>query len=77
ASLALEEIRHEALRCFSCGECMACDNCWTLCPDNSVLKAQSSSNGPWHYLFDYDHCKGCGICAQECPVGFIAMVAET
>lgn len=70
-------IDHEARRCFSCGECMACDNCWTLCPDNSVLKARSSADGTWRYIFDYDHCKGCGICARECPVGFIEMVDET
>ena len=29
-----------------------------------------------HYVFDYDFCKGCGLCAQECPTGFIAMVEE-
>lgn len=68
---------NEARRCFSCGECMACDNCWTLCPDNSVLKTHSAGDGNWRYVFDYDHCKGCGICAHECPVGFIAMVDES
>ncbi|NVO07766.1 MAG: 4Fe-4S binding protein, partial [Rhodoferax sp.] len=25
---------------------------------------------------DYDYCKGCGICAKECPCGAIDMVAE-
>lgn len=71
------EAHAEALRCFSCGACMACDNCWTLCPDNAVLKLAHPAEGESRYLFDYDHCKGCGICAHECPVGFIAMVDET
>jgi len=25
---------------------------------------------------DYDYCKGCGICAQECPAKAIRMVDE-
>lgn len=74
-NLSRDELDAEARRCFSCGECMACDNCWTLCPDNAVLKADGTGDG-WRYVFDYDHCKGCGICAHECPVGFIAMVDE-
>lgn len=75
-SLSRDELDSEVRRCFSCGECMSCDNCWTLCPDNSVLKVQSAGDGKWHYVFDYDHCKGCGICAHECPVGYIAMAEE-
>ena len=75
-TLSRESLNTEVRRCFSCGECMSCDNCWTLCPDNSVLKVQSTEDVGWRYVFDYDHCKGCGICAHECPVGFIAMVDE-
>ncbi len=75
-TVSRDELDAEARRCFSCGECMSCDNCWTLCPDNAVLKADRSPDGEPHYVFDYDHCKGCGICAHECPVGFIAMVDE-
>jgi pyruvate ferredoxin oxidoreductase delta subunit len=26
--------------------------------------------------FDYDYCKGCGICAYECPKEAIKMVDE-
>ncbi len=66
----------ESHRCFSCGECMACDNCWTLCPDNSVLKARDHCVDGSDYVFDYDHCKGCGLCAHECPAGYIAMADE-
>ncbi len=75
-SIAHDGAHAEATRCFSCGECMACDNCWTLCPDNAVLKAEQPGTRKWRYVFDYDHCKGCGICAHECPVGYVAMVDE-
>lgn len=70
------EIHREAVRCLSCGHCMECDNCWTLCPDSAVLKTGSSGPENLPYLFDYDYCKGCGLCAQECPSGHIRMVPE-
>lgn len=66
----------EAARCMSCGNCLACDNCWTLCPDSAVLKTQAVTADGSHYVFDLDYCKGCGICAAECPSGFIQMVPE-
>ena len=62
----------EARRCLSCGNCFECDTCYGVCPDNSVVKL-----GPGNrYKFDYDYCKGCGICAKECPCGAIKMEAE-
>lgn len=66
----------EAARCLSCGQCLACDNCWTLCPDNAVLKTKQMPEDGSPYVFDYDYCKGCGICASECPCGFIRMEEE-
>jgi 2-oxoacid:acceptor oxidoreductase delta subunit (pyruvate/2-ketoisovalerate family) len=63
---------YEARRCLSCGNCFECDNCYGVCPDNAVIKL-----GPGNrFKFDYDFCKGCGVCAQECPCGAIAMVPE-
>ena len=72
----LEGIRREADRCFSCGHCLLCDNCWTLCPDGAVLRTAGIPGIPDPYLFDYDYCKGCGLCARECPSGHIRMVPE-
>jgi len=54
---------------MSCGNCFRCDNCYGACPDNAVIKTV-----PGSYRIDYDYCKGCGICAAECPRGAIAMV---
>jgi NADPH-dependent glutamate synthase beta subunit-like oxidoreductase len=64
----------EARRCLSCGSCMACDNCYGMCPDNAVVKLDPA--GSYAYEIDLDHCKGCGICAQECPAGAIRMEPE-
>ncbi len=66
----------EALRCLSCGNCMTCDNCWTLCPDNAVIKTAERQIDHSFYVFDYEYCKGCGICAKECPCGYIKMEAD-
>jgi 2-oxoacid:acceptor oxidoreductase delta subunit (pyruvate/2-ketoisovalerate family) len=64
---------YEARRCLSCGNCFSCDNCYGVCPDNAVVKLTTSEEP---YAFDYDYCKGCGICAAECPCGAIEMVPE-
>ncbi|MBK8068098.1 MAG: NAD(P)-binding protein [Rhodanobacteraceae bacterium] len=62
----------EARRCLSCGNCFECDNCYGVCPDNAVIKL-----GPGkRFQFNYDYCKGCGVCAAECPCGAIEMHLE-
>lgn len=62
----------EARRCMSCGNCFECDNCYGVCPDNAIIKL-----GPGlKFKINYEYCKGCGICAQECPCGAIDMVKE-
>jgi NADPH-dependent glutamate synthase beta subunit-like oxidoreductase len=60
---------YEARRCLSCGNCFECDNCYGSCPDNAVIKLGAGNR----YEFDYDYCKGCGICVAECPCGAITM----
>lgn len=72
AGLDAEHAVFEARRCLSCGSCFECDNCFGMCPDDAIRKL-----GPGlGYAIDYDYCKGCGICAEECPCGAIDMVPE-
>jgi 2-oxoacid:acceptor oxidoreductase delta subunit (pyruvate/2-ketoisovalerate family) len=61
----------EAARCFSCGTCNQCDNCLVFCPDLAVLR-----DGERPYVFNYDYCKGCGICFTECPRQAISFEEE-
>jgi 2-oxoacid:acceptor oxidoreductase delta subunit (pyruvate/2-ketoisovalerate family) len=67
-SIALEE----AERCFSCGTCNGCENCYVFCPDASIMKTEEILS----HQVDYDFCKGCGICFSECPRGAISLKEE-
>ncbi|MBK7405677.1 MAG: NAD(P)-binding protein [Phycisphaerales bacterium] len=63
----------EARRCLSCGNCFECDNCFGVCPDNAISKLGRHNR----YGINYDYCKGCGLCAAECPCGAIRMEPES
>ncbi|MDQ7782217.1 MAG: NAD(P)-binding protein [Desulfomonilaceae bacterium] len=67
-----QRARAEAQRCFRCGECRGCGNCYVFCPDGSVLFDPSAHE----FRIDYEYCKGCGVCGNECPTGAIVMTAE-
>ncbi|MDR1798880.1 MAG: FAD-dependent oxidoreductase, partial [Bifidobacteriaceae bacterium] len=70
--LSTESALFEARRCMSCGNCLECDNCYGLCPDDVIIKLGPGKK----YEINYDYCKGCGICAAECPCGCIEMIPE-
>jgi len=70
--LTEENALFEARRCLSCGNCFECDNCYGVCPDNAVIKLGTGLR----FRFNYDYCKGCGVCVAECPCGAIEMVPE-
>jgi pyruvate ferredoxin oxidoreductase delta subunit len=57
-------------------KCINCLICWISCPDNSI-KIISVENGITTVAgINYNHCKGCGICAKECPVKVKAIIME-
>ncbi len=60
----------EASRCFSCGTCIHCDNCYFYCPDMAITRLQPG------YDVKLDYCKGCGLCVAECPTGSVHMQEE-
>jgi NADPH-dependent glutamate synthase beta subunit-like oxidoreductase len=70
--LALPEALSEARRCLSCGNCFECGNCYGVCPDNAIKKLGAGLG----FQIDYDYCKGCGLCAAECPCGCIDLEPE-
>jgi NADPH-dependent glutamate synthase beta subunit-like oxidoreductase len=68
-----EQALEEASRCFSCGTCNACDNCYLVCPEPCIVRSMRS-NGLYKILVDY--CKGCRVCIEECPTGCLEGVPE-
>ncbi|MAF10334.1 ferredoxin [Candidatus Poribacteria bacterium] len=47
---------------FDAVTCTHCLLCWVFCPDSAIDLDDGKVTG-----VAYDHCKGCGICAYECP----------
>ena len=72
--LAVEQALAQSERCFSCGSCTECDNCFYFCPDMAIVKDPSS---PLHYRVLDQYCKGCGTCLAECPRGAMSLREET
>lgn len=52
-------------------KCIGCYKCYMLCPDGVIFK-----QGAKGVAVDYDYCKGCGVCAHECPVKAITMIKD-
>ena len=60
----------ELARCFHCGRCTECDNCFIYCPDTAIAKQEGG------FGIDYYFCKGCGVCLKECPRAALEMIEE-
>lgn len=51
-----------------CTQCMLCP---PTCPDSAIPVKDSK-----RLDYDYDHCKGCGVCVEVCPFDAIDFVRE-
>jgi pyruvate ferredoxin oxidoreductase delta subunit len=52
--------------------CTRCMFCHIYCPEGAI-KHDSKTDV---MIFDFNFCKGCGICANECPANAVEMVLE-
>lgn len=50
-------------------KCTGCRKCWLFCPEGCIRtkNGKEVKKAKEAIKIDYDYCKGCGICANECP----------
>lgn len=65
-----EQALAEMTRCFSCGLCFGCENCWMYCQSGCFKPAKAPAPGQL-YDIDTSTCGGCKKCADECPCGYL------
>ena len=66
-ALTTDGVVLESRRCFSCGMCMGCGNCWSYCTKGGFERIVSARR----YKLNVERCNGCGKCADGCPSGYI------
>ncbi len=53
-------------------KCIKCYFCFMYCPEGTMKINDETKT----VFTDYDYCKGCGMCAANCPVKCIEMEKE-
>jgi 2-oxoacid:acceptor oxidoreductase delta subunit (pyruvate/2-ketoisovalerate family) len=66
------QAKASALRCLAANDCVDCEVCELLCPDQCITRDPESGD----IVIDLKYCKGCGLCAHFCPRNAIEMVIE-
>ena len=73
SGLSKNKAIEEAERCFQCGQCTLCENCYIFCPAVAIGFDRKGSS----LVVMHKFCKKCGICIQECPRGAIGWEVRT
>jgi len=65
-----EQVLEEARRCFSCGDCFGCQQCWMFCTSRCFTRVEEPDRGVY-FTVSLDACEECGKCVEVCPCGFL------
>jgi Pyruvate/2-oxoacid:ferredoxin oxidoreductase delta subunit len=65
----------EVERCFSCGTCSGCEQCFMYCTSGCFTRLEEPRPG-MYFTLNLDQCKECGKCIEVCPGGFLQVIAD-
>jgi ferredoxin len=64
------EFLQEISRCFSCGLCYGCEQCFMFCNATGFTRLTHVKPGAY-FAVHLERCQACGKCADLCPCGFL------
>ena len=70
ATITEEQFLEEVQRCYSCGLCMGCEQCWMYCTAMNFTKVLNPRPGKY-FTLSLDACEECGKCIEVCPCGYL------
>jgi formate dehydrogenase major subunit len=73
ATITESQFLAEVDRCFSCGLCSGCEQCYMYCTSGCFTRLESPGPGRYFSL-NLDSCKECGKCIEVCPGGFLEVI---
>jgi len=60
----------EVQRCYSCGSCFGCEQCFMYCTSGCFTRLEEPRPG-MYFSLNLDACKECGKCIEVCPCGYL------
>ncbi len=66
----------EVERCYSCGTCSGCEQCFMYCTSGCFTRLEEPRPG-MYFTLNLDQCKECGKCIEVCPGGFLQATAPS
>jgi NADPH-dependent glutamate synthase beta subunit-like oxidoreductase/Pyruvate/2-oxoacid:ferredoxin oxidoreductase delta subunit len=70
ATVDEEQFLAEVQRCYSCGSCFGCEQCFMYCTSGCFTRLEEPQPG-MYFSLNLDACKECGKCVEVCPCGFL------
>ena len=70
-----EEFIAEASRCFSCGSCFGCEQCWMYCTPLCFTRLEDVAPGDY-FTLSLEACEECGKCIEVCPCGYLEVTLQ-
>jgi len=70
ATLDEDAFLREVERCYSCGLCFGCQQCWMYCTSGGLTRVAAPTPGAY-FALTLDACEACGQCVDVCPCGYL------